>query len=52
MEILNRFLSYVKIPTSSDYDCKQTPSTKEQFNLANYLVKELNDLGLNVNYDK
>ena len=42
---LDRFLRYVKIDTQSAEDQTTTPSTKKQFNLANLLAKELNELG-------
>lgn len=46
MNILDRFLNYVKIDTMSSEDGDKTPSTKKQFNLAKILVKELKELGL------
>ncbi|MFC2104131.1 peptidase T [Bacteroidota bacterium] len=45
-ELLNRFLKYVQIDTQSDENSKTSPSTQKQLNLANLLVKELNELGL------
>ncbi len=45
-EILNRFLKYIQIDTQSDEHSKTFPSTQKQFNLANLLVKELNEIGL------
>lgn len=52
-EILNRFLRYVQTDTQSDEHSKTFPSTKNQFNLAHLLEKELNELGLNdVEVDK
>ncbi len=44
--LINRFFSYVTIDTESDPKSETTPSTKKQWNLANALVKELNQLGL------
>lgn len=44
--ILEKFLRYVKIDTQSDENCEETPSTKKQFDLANLLVKELEELGV------
>ena len=44
--IIDRFVSYVIIDTESDANSTTTPSTKKQFDLANLLVKELNDIGL------
>jgi tripeptide aminopeptidase len=46
-EILERFLRYVKIDTQSDPDSNSTPSTMKQFDLANLLVDELKQLGVN-----
>src|SRR4051812_6412119 len=43
---MGRFLRYVKIDTQSTEDQNTVPSTKKQFNLANLLAKELNDLGV------
>lgn len=45
-KVLERFLRYVKIHTTSQEDVDEIPSTKRQFNLANLLVKELLELGL------
>jgi len=42
----DRFLHYISIDTQSAYDQENIPSTKKQFDLANLLVKELNELGL------
>ena len=51
--IINRFLSYVKIDTESDPNSTTTPSTKKQFDLAHILVKELTTIGLtDVTIDK
>lgn len=44
--LLDNFLKYVKIDTMSDENSNQTPSTQKQFDLANILVNELKDLGL------
>ncbi|MHA2000809.1 MAG: peptidase T [Promethearchaeota archaeon] len=46
-EVIQRFLRYVKIHTTSIPDQTQHPSSKRQFNLANLLVSELKELGLN-----
>src|SRR3954453_21221102 len=43
---MDRFLGYVKIDTQSAEDQTTVPSTKNQFNLANLLAKELKDLGV------
>lgn len=51
MNILNRFLKYVKISTPSSSYTDEVPSTKNQIDLAEVLVEELKDLGLEVYYD-
>ena len=45
-DIIDRFISYVKIDTQSDPNSDTTPSTEKQWNLANKLVQELKDLGM------
>jgi tripeptide aminopeptidase len=45
-EIINRFISYVKVDTQSDYDSETTPSTPGQLTLANMLVQELKQIGM------
>ncbi len=45
-DVLERFLKYVQIYTTSDEESESTPSTKRQFELANLLKKELEELGL------
>lgn len=44
--IIDRFLQYVSIYTESEPFVKSIPSTKRQFDLANYLVDELKRIGL------
>ncbi|WP_066502253.1 peptidase T [Abyssisolibacter fermentans] len=44
--VAKRFLKYAKIDTQSDENSKTCPSTQKQFNLANELVKELQELNL------
>ena len=44
--VLERFLRYVKIETTSKPDCEKVPSTQCQFDLAKMLVEELRELGL------
>ncbi len=44
--IINRFISYVTIDTESDPESNTTPSTKKQWDLANKLVEDLKDIGL------
>ena len=46
MKLLDRFIKYVKIDTMSDDTTGLTPSTQKQYNLANELVEELKELGL------
>jgi tripeptide aminopeptidase len=43
-EVLDRFIRYVKIHTTSKEDVEEIPSTKSQFDLANILVEELKQL--------
>ena len=45
-DIIERFLSYVKIDTQSDANSDTTPSTEKQWDLANKLVEDLKDIGL------
>ncbi|MGD9762058.1 MAG: peptidase T [Candidatus Izemoplasmatales bacterium] len=42
MDLLERFLNYVKFDTQSKIDTDEYPSTKKQLVLLNYLVDELN----------
>ena len=44
-ELKQRFINYVKINTQSDAKSKAHPSTKGQWDLAHYLMKELKELG-------
>ncbi|WP_166963573.1 peptidase T [Yeosuana marina] len=44
--IIKRFISYVTVDTQSDPNSQETPSTKKQWDLANTLVKELKEIGL------
>lgn len=44
--VLERFLRYVKIETTSCDDCRSVPSTPGQFDLARLLVEELHATGL------
>ncbi len=51
--IINRFLKYVSIYTESKPFVSNIPSTKRQFDLANYLFAELTKIGLSdVTIDK
>ena len=45
-KVTERFLKYVKIPTSSREESTSVPSTPCQFNLAHFLVEELHELGI------
>lgn len=45
-KLLNRFLSYVKIYSTSDAESETTPSTERQWNIANYITEELKTIGL------
>ena len=45
-DILDRFLGYVKIDTQSDASSNTTPSTAKQWDLANKLVTELKEIGM------
>ena len=47
LDLIERFLNYVKIDTESMHESELTPSTLKQFDLGNLLVQELHDLGLN-----
>ncbi|MBN1113302.1 MAG: peptidase T [Bacteroidales bacterium] len=45
MTLIDRFLRYVKVDTQSNQNSDSCPSTKKQFDLANILVKELQEMG-------
>ncbi|RAV30589.1 peptidase T [Sinomicrobium soli] len=45
-KIIDRFISYVTIDTQSDPKSTSTPSTAKQWILANRLVEELRDIGM------
>ncbi len=45
-DIIDRFLSYVRIDTQSDPNSETTPSTEKQWHLANELVYELKQIGM------
>ncbi len=51
MKILDRFLKYISIDTTSSVSSESVPSTKKQFALASLLKEELTTLGLDVIYD-
>ena len=44
--IINRFISYITIDTTSDPESLTTPSTQKQWDLANKLVEDLNTIGM------
>ena len=52
MELLERFINYVKIDTQSDEVSVTTPSTMKQYDLLNLLKKELEDLGVKAELDQ
>lgn len=45
-KLLNRFLSYVKIYSTSDESSETTPSTERQWDIAKYITEELKIIGL------
>ncbi|KAA3621796.1 MAG: peptidase T [Flavobacterium sp.] len=45
-KIIDRFTSYVTVDTESDPESNTTPSTEKQWNLANALVEELKEIGM------
>lgn len=45
-KLLNRFITYVKIYSTSDPESETTPSTPQQWDMANLLFEELKTLGL------
>lgn len=50
MNLVEKFLKYISIDTTSDSTKNDTPSTKGQFELADLLVKELQDLNVDMLY--
>ena len=46
MRLQNRFLTYVKIYSTSDPESETTPSTERQWDVANYITEELKTIGL------
>ncbi|MDC7996265.1 peptidase T [Altibacter sp. HG106] len=44
--LINRFIRYVTVDTESDPKSNTTPSTAKQWDLANALVQELKDIGM------
>ncbi len=45
-KLIDRFVKYISIDTQSDPENPDFPSTKKQWNLANILVEELNEIGM------
>ncbi|RNA60941.1 peptidase T [Chryseobacterium nematophagum] len=45
-KLLNRFLNYVKIYSTSDAESEATPSTPQQWDIAKYITEELKTIGL------
>ncbi|MDT0554688.1 peptidase T [Patiriisocius hiemis] len=45
-KLINRFISYVTVDTESDPESNTTPSTAKQWDLANALVEELKEIGM------
>ena len=52
MNVLEKFLKYVKYDTMSDENSETTPTTMGQMVLAKQLKKELEELGLETNLDE
>ena len=50
--LIDRFLTYVRIDTQSDEDAAEQPTTAKQRDLAELLVKELENLGARTDYDR
>ena len=48
--LINRFIKYAKIYTTSDEDSTSTPSTEIQKNLAKILVEDLKEIGVENSY--
>ena len=46
MRLLNRFLTYAKIYSTSDPESETTPSTERQWDVAKYIFQELQELGI------
>ncbi len=46
MKLLNRFINYVKIYSTSNPESETTPSTLQQWDIAKYIFEELQTLGL------
>lgn len=51
MKLLDRFLNYVKIYSTSDPESENTPSTPQQWDIAKYIFEELKSFGLEAELD-
>ncbi len=45
-KLLNRFINYVKIYSTSNPESEACPSSPQQWDIAKYIFQELQDLGL------
>ena len=45
-DLINRFIKYAKVYTTSDEDAPTTPSTDRQKNLGKILVQDLKEMGI------
>ena len=52
MNLLERFLNYVKFDTQSKSDVEEYPSTKKQLVLLNFLLEELKNLNIDASIDE
>ena len=50
MKVLERFLKYISIPTNSNSETNESPSTKTQWSLARLLADELKELNVDEVY--
>ncbi len=51
-KLIDRFLKYVSVDTQSMEEACVQPSTEKQFDLADLLAKELEEMGAEVDYDR
>jgi tripeptide aminopeptidase len=52
MNVLERFLNYIKFDTQSKSDVEEYPSTKKQLVLLNFLLEELKKLNIDASIDE
>ena len=45
-KLIERFIKYIKIDSKSDPESTTTPSTEKQWNIANVLVEDLKEIGM------